>query len=152
MGKKSKSHKYDHMDTQKQNSIVASSKQTITCWNTGSSFHNGYVVFCVYSLNVLSVLISLVGCYRPETAASSQSDSVSRKPIGVGQRPGRIPQPQSDSTRDWAHTQQLCSWFVKLRLYFILKQDEKNIIHILYSPNKLSPALISCPPILSFFA
>jgi len=79
-----------------------------------SSSHNG----CAVSERTSFCLLRSVGCWGPEAAVGSQSDPVPRKPIGVGQRPGRIPQPQSDRVRVGAHAQQLCSRSVKLGFCF----------------------------------
>ena len=40
-----------------------------------------------------------VGCWGPQAAAGSQSNSVSRQPISVVQRPSRVPQPAPDGPR-----------------------------------------------------
>lgn len=75
-----------------------------------SSMHNGGFVCEARGLDVSSVCVPvLVGCGGPEAAVGPQSEPVSREPISVGQRPGRIPQRQADCAGGGAHTQQLCS-------------------------------------------
>lgn len=103
----------------------------------------------MYSRNILSALFLLARCRGPEAAVGSQSDPVPRKPFSVGQRPGGIPQPQPDSTRDWAHAQQPPSRSVPLGLGFVLKQNWRNKTpHMWRNPDKLS-ALVSHPLCLS---
>lgn len=71
-------------------------------------------LFCVHSCDAfLCRFLFLVGCWGPEAAVGTQPDPVPRKPVSVGQRSGRIPQPPFDCARDWAHTQQLCSRSVR---------------------------------------
>lgn len=124
-----------------------------------------HCIMDVLFLNVLFLSCSvLVGCWWPEGAVSPQSDPVSRKPISVAQRPGRIPKPSSDCARGWAHTQQLCSRSVKLTLYLVLEKIRKKVLCTFsiaqtdcwYWHNNQRTLLISSPlfvprlPILSY--
>lgn len=65
-----------------------------------------------------------VGCRRSKAAVGPQSDNVSWKPLCVGERSGRVPQPQPDGPRHGAHAQQLLPWSVKYcHCHLLLKQD-----------------------------
>lgn len=68
--------------------------------HAGCSAHPSHVVCELVSSPSLPFI---VGCGRPQAAVGSQSNPVSRQPLGVVQRPGRIPKPKPGGTGHWAH-------------------------------------------------
>lgn len=87
---------------------------------------------------VCFVLFLVAGRRRSEAAVGPQPDHVPRKPLRVGERPGRIPQPQPDGPGHRAHAQQLlprsveprdCDLLLKARCPLISCSSHVQITH-----------------------